>query len=997
MSKTNSELSADLAAAIAAYDPATDPDNSALAAAVLDAVNGWAVGGAAITRTAADAASIIAQQNTFFQQAIAWYGGTATGGPNNDGRYNLTDVAGNTYLVPSPAKLAAELKAIEIGDEGPFSGRAAYDGEDEGFTYLSTDGEDGGGGPAVLYRKRAGAGVWSDPVPFEGPQGVTGDPGAEVSLQVTATHIQWRLGAGAWADLIALSALLGPQGDPGEEVSLQVTATHIQWRVGAGAWADLIALSALVGPQGLKGDTGSFANDFEGPWNSGTAYVGGKIVTHDGETWYAEAGSTNITPGTDASKWSKLAARGADGAGAGSVTSVAANGSNGIVVTGGPITASGTLALSINAAALKAHLGYGVADVSGLQAALDNKAGRRFAKTLRARQNIHGGGTISYASGRLKWSERFITQVGKTTDFAAAGFFLVEMPPVGTTITGAGGASDSTVDADGILMPSFGVLYYVLPETVGSSQSGNFRIVDFNSVFDVPDNWLQIASQNPDASTPQVFLPNGIWLLAGDSVDMAASMATGSGGGGLTVAAIKTSAFRPNVSEITPIDTTAAGVTLTDLPDTTTYGARSVLVPHAESWSVSNPVTLPASEATPINGAAVDLIVTEPSIIDMRYVGSNFGWEVTVTPLDAADDYRRPTVATPAITSPADAATGQPEAPTFTSSAFAMLFGSDTHAASDWQVASDAGFSTVVAESLDEAANKTSWTMAPGDLQVSTEYYARVRHAAATAGDSAWSDPVSFTTAASFVDPDIAAIWAAGSITDPTRRALVDALVTGLKSDGLWSKLDVLYLLAAGATTAALVNWKAPGTYDLTPVNNPTFMANGGYQGNASSSWLDTGFNPATNGVQYTQNAHSIGVRVEQLVNQNSRAHMGATDESGNDALLLEDMATAERHYFVSNGVQVFVSPPRLTGLLAGTRVNANVLEIYRRGSLLASASFEGPGSVSANLAILANGTSGGAIDFSDARVSAAFCGGLLTATDHANLNTRINTYMAGL
>ena len=374
MSKTNSELSADLAAAIAAYDPATDPDNSALAAAVLDAVNGWAVGGAAITRTAADAASIIAQQNTFFQQAIAWYGGTATGGPNNDGRYNLTDVAGNTYLVPSPAKLAAELKAIEIGDEGPFSGRAAYDGEDEGFTYLSTDGEDGGGGPAVLYRKRAGAGVWSDPVPFEGPQGGKGDPGAEVSLQVTATHIQWRLGAGAWADLIALSALLGPQGDPGEEVSLQVTATHIQWRVGAGAWADLIALSALVGPQGLKGDTGSFANDFEGPWNSGTAYVGGKIVTHDGETWYAEAGSTNITPGTDASKWSKLAARGADGTGAGTVTSVAANGSNGIVVTGGPITASGTLALSINAAALKAHLGYGVADVSGLQAALDAKA-----------------------------------------------------------------------------------------------------------------------------------------------------------------------------------------------------------------------------------------------------------------------------------------------------------------------------------------------------------------------------------------------------------------------------------------------------------------------------------------------------------------------------------------------------------------------------------------------------------------------------------------------
>jgi len=223
----------------------------------------------------------------------------------------------------------------------------------------------------------------------------------------------------------------------------------------------------------------------------------------------------------------------------------------------------------------------------------------------------------------------------------------------------------------------------------------------------------------------------------------------------LTFAAIKTSAFRPNVSEITPIDTTATGVNLTGLPDTTTYGARSVLVPHAESWSVSNPVTLPASEATPINGVAIDLILTKPSIIDMRYVGSNFGWEVTVTPLDAADDYRSPTVATPSITSPADAATGQPETPTFTSSPFAMLFGSDTHAESDWQVATDVGFGNVVAQSLG-AANLTSWTLAPGVLQAATKYYVRLRHWGADSLEPTdWSDVVSFTTAISFSDPGV--------------------------------------------------------------------------------------------------------------------------------------------------------------------------------------------------------------------------------------------------
>lgn len=39
-------------------------------------------------------------------QFRTWVGGTATGGPNNDGRYLLQDAAGNSYLIESPAKLA---------------------------------------------------------------------------------------------------------------------------------------------------------------------------------------------------------------------------------------------------------------------------------------------------------------------------------------------------------------------------------------------------------------------------------------------------------------------------------------------------------------------------------------------------------------------------------------------------------------------------------------------------------------------------------------------------------------------------------------------------------------------------------------------------------------------------------------------------------------------------------------------------------------------------
>jgi len=49
----------------------------------------------------------------------------------------------------------------------------------------------------------------------------------------------------------------GDDGDDGEAVSLQATATHIQWRLGSGSWADLVALSDLTGLPGQDGEDGA--------------------------------------------------------------------------------------------------------------------------------------------------------------------------------------------------------------------------------------------------------------------------------------------------------------------------------------------------------------------------------------------------------------------------------------------------------------------------------------------------------------------------------------------------------------------------------------------------------------------------------------------------------------------------------------------------------------------------------------------------------------------
>jgi hypothetical protein len=82
-----------------------------------------------------------------------------------------------------------------------------------------------------------------------------------------------------------------------------------------------------------------------------------------------------------------------------------------------------------------------------------------------------------------------------------------------------------------------------------------------------------------------------------------------------------------------------------------------------------------------------------------------------------------------------------------------------------------------------------------------------------------------------------------------------NTLLTSMKADGVWAKLDVFYVFAQdGSAEFGTLNWKNPNANQSTLVNAPTFVSNGGFTGNGTSSYIDTNFNPATQGVQYTQN-----------------------------------------------------------------------------------------------------------------------------------------------
>jgi hypothetical protein len=105
------------------------------------------------------------------------------------------------------------------------------------------------------------------------------------------------------------------------------------------------------------------------------------------------------------------------------------------------------------------------------------------------------------------------------------------------------------------------------------------------------------------------------------------------------------------------------------------------------------------------------------------------------------------------------------------------------------------------------------------------------------------------------------------SLPSESVRTKQNTLLASLKSTGVWAKLDVFYVFAQdGGADFGTLNWKNPNANQSTLVNTPTFVSNGGLQGNGTSSYIDTNYNPATQGVQYTQNnasryffTHAIG------------------------------------------------------------------------------------------------------------------------------------------
>ncbi len=220
------------------------------------------------------------------------------------------------------------------------------------------------------------------------------------------------------------------------------------------------------------------------------------------------------------------------------------------------------------------------------------------------------------------------------------------------------------------------------------------------------------------------------------------------------------------------------------------------------------------------------------------------------------------------------------------------------------------------------------------------------------------------------------------------RRGLIDALIAGLKTDGVWAKLDWLALLAAHDAQAARLNWRAAGA--LSAVNSPGFMVDRGYAGDGASAYLDTGYNPATAGANATRNNTAIGVW-DRTASDTSQAIMGTQSQAWFLMNRYSTTATTLGNVNDTGYTTLPIGSTGASGLTAASRTGAGALSLYRNGIGIGSGT-AASGAPPNETVLLLRGA-----DYSSHQAAAAFIGAALTAAEQASLFGRINSYLTAI
>jgi hypothetical protein len=237
--------------------------------------------------------------------------------------------------------------------------------------------------------------------------------------------------------------------------------------------------------------------------------------------------------------------------------------------------------------------------------------------------------------------------------------------------------------------------------------------------------------------------------------------------------------------------------------------------------------------------------------------------------------------------------------------------------------------------------------------------------------------------------------WAAAVVTNggtvsAGRKTLVDTLIKGLKSDGVWIILDRLWIFAAENQPSALTDL----VHDVlaTAVSSPSFTVDRGFTPLSTVSWEDTNFNPSAGGQIYAQNAAHVSVWDNTTGGSDGRIISGGT--SGADSTHIYNPFGGSLYARINSAAGAGFVVPDSRGHVLGNRSGASATQTYRNGSSLGSDTAASAALLTQTF-LVGNDLNSGAN--TNHQISAVSLGGSLSATNASNLYTRLRTYMTAV
>ena len=215
-------------------------------------------------------------------------------------------------------------------------------------------------------------------------------------------------------------------------------------------------------------------------------------------------------------------------------------------------------------------------------------------------------------------------------------------------------------------------------------------------------------------------------------------------------------------------------------------------------------------------------------------------------------------------------------------------------------------------------------------------------------------------------------------------------LIDGLVSDGVWAKLDALYVLAQQNATDAALNLVST-SYTLTP-STATFTTYKGYSNFPSTGGVNTGFIPASApSPNYVLLSASAGVWVYE---QDTNGGVQIGSDLNSYLEIASNFNLGGTFACDVNTTSVSVPTPGSTGLFTGDTAAATIVHPYWNG--VDQGAHTGTGSNIPGSSVRIGGvpTAGW---YNAKNLSAAFIGASLGSAGQLALYNRLRTYMTAV